>query len=116
MNGSKDIIKIMLIMSIIISHDLVAQSPSTFALPSNSKSNTKNKLLDACSKTYSGSPNQIEDCVTCAKSSADINSRRFINCMNSYETINERKNNQTGLDEILNNTPNCIKGVKSFGC
>ncbi len=77
---------------------------------------SKGKLIEACSKTYSGSSNQVEDCITCAKNASDINSRRFINCMNSFETINERKTGQTGLDEILNNTPNCIKGIKAFGC
>jgi hypothetical protein len=76
----------------------------------------KNKLSDACSKAYSGSSNQAEDCMTCAKNTADINSRRFISCMGSFETINERRNGQTGLDDLIGNTPNCIKGVKSFGC
>lgn len=76
----------------------------------------KNKLSDACSKAYSGSFSQIEDCQTCAKNAADINSRRFINCMSSFETINERRYGQTGMDDLIGNTPNCIKGIKSFGC
>jgi hypothetical protein len=77
---------------------------------------TKGKLLDACSNTYSGSLNQVADCMTCAKNAVDINSRRFISCMGSIEIINERRNSQTGLDDLIGNTPNCIKGVKSFGC
>lgn len=76
----------------------------------------KNKLSDACSKAYSGSSNQVESCMTCAKNTNDINSRRFISCMGSFETINELRNGQTVLDDLIGNTPNCIKGVKSYGC
>lgn len=104
-------------IAIIISFQTFAQQASTpLQGTNNHQSNNKNKLVDACAKTYSGSSNQAEDCLICAKNPSDINSRRFINCMNSYETINERKNGQTGLDDLIGNTPNCIKGVKSFGC
>jgi hypothetical protein len=109
--------KVLAVLFLVFSFNIFAQ---TAASPATSVQQqiptTKNKLSDACSKAYSGSSNQVEDCITCARNAADINSRRFITCMGSFETINERRNGQTGLDDLIGNTPNCIKGVKSFGC
>jgi hypothetical protein len=102
---------------IFISTGSFAQEISSPATPVKQQMTvTTSKLNDACSKTYSGSSNQVADCMTCAKNAADINSLRFINCMSSFEIINERRHGQTGVDDLIGNTPNCIKGVKSFGC
>lgn len=117
MKTAKYLTKVLTILFSICSFQLSAQTTS---IPSTSAQQlmpiAKNKLSDACSKAYSGSSNQVEDCLTCARNASDINSRRFVSCMGSFETINERRNGQTGLDDLIGNTPNCIKGVKSFGC
>lgn len=117
MKAPKYLIKVSVCLVLICNIKLHAQtsiSPSITFQPQSMV--TKSKLSDACHKTYSGSSIQIDDCMTCAKNVADINSKKFINCMNSFETINEQRYGQAGADDFISNTPNCIKGVKSFGC
>jgi hypothetical protein len=117
MKTAKYLNKVPVVLFLVFSFNIFSQTIATSSTSAQQQLPTaKNKLSDACSKAYSGSSNQVEDCLTCAKNPADINSRRFISCMGSFEIINERRNGQTGLDELIGNTPNCIKGIKSFGC
>jgi hypothetical protein len=77
--------------------------------------NTKKKLNDACFQAFSGSSYQIDSCISCARSSSDINSYSFNKCMANYDEIFNLQNGQDSLDNFMK-SPGCIKGVKSSGC
>ncbi len=51
--------------------------------PETSAQKAKNQLIKACEANFSGSTNQADDCLLCAKKASDINSRKFNNCMSS---------------------------------
>jgi hypothetical protein len=51
--------------------------------PETSAQKAKNQLIKACEANFSGSTNQADDCLLCAKKASDINSRKFNSCMSS---------------------------------
>jgi hypothetical protein len=51
--------------------------------PETSAQKARNQLVKACEANFSGSTNQADDCLLCAKKVSDINSRKFNSCMSS---------------------------------
>jgi hypothetical protein len=51
--------------------------------PETSAQKARNQLVKACEANFSGSTNQADDCLLCAKKASDINSRKFNSCMSS---------------------------------
>jgi hypothetical protein len=65
----------------LVSTNLFAQAPPV--PPETSAQKAKNQLIKACEANFSGSTNQADDCLLCAKKASDINSRKFNSCMSS---------------------------------